>query len=145
MWAAACVGEETEGVIPGRLVVPGAEGPRNATSQWITFAGQARACWESGGVVVMDADNVHGAGGHADSCGSMRTKAAGGASRPRGNAVAEEDPHAGGRRRRVGERHSAHRELSRNMVGRTFCPLGDAAAMPTIAFVDKFREESRRT
>ena len=27
------------------------------------------------------------------------------------------------------------------MLGRTFCPLGDAAAMPTIAFVKKFRDE----
>jgi len=27
------------------------------------------------------------------------------------------------------------------MLGRTFCPLGDAAAMPTIAFVNKFRDE----
>jgi NADH-quinone oxidoreductase subunit F len=33
------------------------------------------------------------------------------------------------------------RYLSENMLGRTFCPLGDAAAMPTIAFVDKFRQE----
>jgi NADH-quinone oxidoreductase subunit F len=32
-------------------------------------------------------------------------------------------------------------ELARNMLGRTFCPLGDAAAMPTIAFVEKFRPE----
>jgi NADH-quinone oxidoreductase subunit F len=32
-------------------------------------------------------------------------------------------------------------ELSKNMLGRTFCPLGDAAAMPTIAFVEKFRED----
>jgi len=32
-------------------------------------------------------------------------------------------------------------ELSKNMLGRTFCPLGDAAAMPTIAFIEKFREE----
>ena len=32
-------------------------------------------------------------------------------------------------------------ELSKNMLGRTFCPLGDAAAMPTIAFVNKFRDE----
>jgi NADH-quinone oxidoreductase subunit F len=31
--------------------------------------------------------------------------------------------------------------LSENMLGRTFCPLGDAAAMPTIAFVKKFRRE----
>jgi NADH-quinone oxidoreductase subunit F len=27
------------------------------------------------------------------------------------------------------------------MLGRTFCPLGDAAAMPTIGFVKKFRKE----
>jgi NADH-quinone oxidoreductase subunit F len=32
-------------------------------------------------------------------------------------------------------------EISRNMLGRTFCPLGDAAAMPTISYVQKFREE----
>jgi NADH-quinone oxidoreductase subunit F len=31
--------------------------------------------------------------------------------------------------------------LAENMLGRTFCPLGDAAAMPTIAFVEKFRGE----
>jgi NADH-quinone oxidoreductase subunit F len=31
--------------------------------------------------------------------------------------------------------------LAKNMLGRTFCPLGDAAAMPTIAFVEKFRGE----
>ena len=31
--------------------------------------------------------------------------------------------------------------LSENMLGRTFCPLGDAAAMPTMAFVKKFRTE----
>jgi NADH-quinone oxidoreductase subunit F len=33
------------------------------------------------------------------------------------------------------------RELAGSMLGRTFCPLGDAAAMPTIAFVEKFRDE----
>ncbi len=32
-------------------------------------------------------------------------------------------------------------ELAANMLGRTFCPLGDAAAMPTISYVRKFREE----
>jgi NADH-quinone oxidoreductase subunit F len=32
-------------------------------------------------------------------------------------------------------------ELSANMLGRTFCALGDAAAMPTAAFVAKFRNE----
>ncbi|MGC9292642.1 MAG: NADH-quinone oxidoreductase subunit NuoF [Acidobacteriaceae bacterium] len=33
------------------------------------------------------------------------------------------------------------RYLAENMLGRTFCPLGDAAAMPMIAFVKKFRQE----
>jgi len=32
-------------------------------------------------------------------------------------------------------------DLSKSILGRTFCPLGDAAAMPTIAFVEKFRDE----
>lgn len=31
--------------------------------------------------------------------------------------------------------------LAENMLGKTFCPLGDAAAMPTIAFIKKFRKE----
>jgi len=32
-------------------------------------------------------------------------------------------------------------DLAENMLGRTFCPLGDAAAMPTISIVKKFRTE----
>ncbi len=32
-------------------------------------------------------------------------------------------------------------DLSKNMLGRTFCPLGDAAAMPMISLVEKFRDE----
>ncbi len=32
-------------------------------------------------------------------------------------------------------------ELSKNMLGKTFCPLGDAAAMPTISIVKKWRNE----
>ncbi|MGH9556443.1 MAG: NADH-ubiquinone oxidoreductase-F iron-sulfur binding region domain-containing protein, partial [Terriglobales bacterium] len=31
--------------------------------------------------------------------------------------------------------------LAENMLGRTFCPLGDAAAMPTISIVKKWRKE----
>ncbi|MFP5234200.1 MAG: NADH-quinone oxidoreductase subunit NuoF [Acidobacteriota bacterium] len=31
--------------------------------------------------------------------------------------------------------------IAENMLGRTFCPLGDAAAMPTLGFVKKFRGE----
>jgi NADH-quinone oxidoreductase subunit F len=32
-------------------------------------------------------------------------------------------------------------DVSKNMLGRTFCPLGDAAALPTISIVEKFRED----
>ncbi|HLW99075.1 MAG TPA: NADH-quinone oxidoreductase subunit NuoF [Candidatus Acidoferrales bacterium] len=32
-------------------------------------------------------------------------------------------------------------ELSKNMLGKTFCPLGDAAALPTISIVKKWRKE----
>ena len=32
-------------------------------------------------------------------------------------------------------------EVSENIMGRTICPLGDAAAMPAISFVQQFREE----
>ena len=32
-------------------------------------------------------------------------------------------------------------EVAKNMLGRTFCPLGDAAALPTISVVEKFRNE----
>jgi NADH-quinone oxidoreductase subunit F len=32
-------------------------------------------------------------------------------------------------------------ELAKNMLGRTFCPLGDAAALPTISIVKKWRSE----
>jgi NADH-quinone oxidoreductase subunit F len=32
-------------------------------------------------------------------------------------------------------------EIAKNMLGRTFCPLGDAAAMPMIGFIEKFRPE----
>lgn len=32
-------------------------------------------------------------------------------------------------------------DLSKSMLGRTFCALGDAAAMPTISIVEKFRDE----
>jgi NADH-quinone oxidoreductase subunit F len=32
-------------------------------------------------------------------------------------------------------------DISKNMLGRTFCPLGDAAALPTISIVQKFRQD----
>jgi NADH-quinone oxidoreductase subunit F len=32
-------------------------------------------------------------------------------------------------------------DVAKNMLGRTFCALGDAAAMPMMSFVEKFRPE----
>jgi NADH-quinone oxidoreductase subunit F len=32
-------------------------------------------------------------------------------------------------------------DIAKNMLGRTFCPLGDAAALPTMSIVEKFRGE----
>ncbi len=32
-------------------------------------------------------------------------------------------------------------DISKNMLGRTFCALGDAAAMPMMSFIEKFRDE----
>src|SRR6201987_2052982 len=32
-------------------------------------------------------------------------------------------------------------DLAKNMLGRTFCPLGDAAALPTMSIVEKWRDE----
>jgi NADH-quinone oxidoreductase subunit F len=46
--------------------------------------------------------------------------------------------HDGGGR---GEDISLIDELSKNMLGRTFCALGDAAALPTISIVNKWRNE----
>jgi NADH-quinone oxidoreductase subunit F len=46
--------------------------------------------------------------------------------------------HAGGGRK---EEIQLIGDLSKNMLGRTFCPLGDAAALPTISIVEKFYDE----
>lgn len=35
-------------------------------------------------------------------------------------------------------------ELAKNMLGRTFCALGDAAAMPTISIIQKFSDDFER-
>ncbi|MFQ5926197.1 MAG: NADH-quinone oxidoreductase subunit NuoF [Terriglobia bacterium] len=46
--------------------------------------------------------------------------------------------HAGGGR---AQDISLLAQLARDMLGKTFCPLGDAAAMPTISIVEKFHDE----
>lgn len=46
----------------------------------------------------------------------------------------------------LGRRHEIAMigELAKNMLGRTFCALGDAAALPTISIVEKFYDEFER-
>jgi hypothetical protein len=69
-------------------------------------------------------------------------KAAAGASLPRRHRLAEEDADALSCRRGVLKKDIDNiYYLAENMLGKTFCPLGDAAAMPTMAFVKKFRKE----
>ena len=58
-----------------------------------------------------------------------------------GTTWLQEDSDAIRRRRRPARRCALLGELSKNMLGRTFCALGDAAAMPTISIVDKFAED----
>jgi NADH-quinone oxidoreductase subunit F len=59
---------------------------------------------------------------------------------PRGHHLAAKILHAA-RRRRHPEDIPLLGELSKNMLGRTFCALGDAAAMPTISIVEKFADD----
>ena len=60
---------------------------------------------------------------------------------PRRHRLAQEVAHPLPRRLRRAKDIDNIQYLAENMLGRTFCPLGDAAAMPTIAFVKKFRKE----
>ena len=102
---------------------------------------KAKSMLGSGGVVVMDEDTcmvkaalrimrfyAHESCGWCIPCREGTTwlrKLAGTLPRGTGNA----------------DGHRSDRRSGENMLGRTFCPLGDAAAMPTIAFVEKFRDE----
>jgi hypothetical protein len=60
---------------------------------------------------------------------------------PRRNGLAEEVSDALPCRVWNDEGHRQHSVSGGEHDGRTFCPLGDAAAMPTIGFVKKFRKE----
>ena len=60
---------------------------------------------------------------------------------PRRHGLDQEDADARVRRRRQKKDIDNVQYLAENMMGRTFCPLGDAAAMPTLGFVKKFRKE----
>jgi NADH-quinone oxidoreductase subunit F len=134
-------GKKLKAVIPGGSSCPVLKAEECDISMDFDSLAKARSMLGSGGVVVMDEDAcmvraamrimrfyAHESCGWCIPCREgtlwlkkilMRLEEGGG--------VSSDIPLIG--------------ELARNMLGRTFCPLGDAAAMPTIAFVEKFREE----
>ena len=134
-------GKKLKAVIPGGSSCPVLKAEECDIAMDFDSLAKAKSMLGSGGVVVMDADTcmvraamrimrfyAHESCGWCIPCREgtlwlkkilMRLEEGGG--------VSSDIPLIG--------------ELARNMLGRTFCPLGDAAAMPTIAFVEKFREE----
>lgn len=134
-------GKKCKGVIPGGSSVPVLTAEQLDTPMDFDSVAKAGSMLGSGGVMVMDEDTcmvevaqrimhfyAHESCGWCIPCRE-------------GTAWLRkilDRFHAGSGR---GEDIKLIKELSQNMLGRTFCPLGDAAAMPTISFVDKFREE----
>ena len=134
-------GKKLKAVIPGGSSCPVLKAEECDIAMDFDSLAKAKSMLGSGGVVVMDADTcmvraamrimrfyAHESCGWCIPCreGTLWLKKI--LTRlEEGGGVASDIPLIG--------------ELSRNMLGRTFCPLGDAAAMPTIAFVEKFREE----
>ena len=134
-------GKKLKAVIPGGSSCPVLKAEECDIAMDYDSLAKAKSMLGSGGVVVMDEDTcivraamrimkfyAHESCGWCIPCREgtlwlrkILTRVEG------GGGVASDIPLIG--------------ELSRNMLGRTFCPLGDAAAMPTIAFVEKFREE----
>ena len=134
-------GKKLKAVIPGGSSCPVLKADECDIPMDYDSLAKAKSMLGSGGMVILDEDTDI-VPWLCASCGFMRTKAAAGAFRAA--------------RVRPGSRRSLRGfvdgmgdendivmigELSKNMLGRTFCPLGDAAAMPTIAIIEKFRNE----
>jgi len=134
-------GKKLKAVIPGGSSCPVLEAEECDIPMDFDSLAKAKSMLGSGGVVVMDQDTcmvkaamrimrfyAHESCGWCIPCreGTLWLKKI--LTRVhQGGGVASDIPLIG--------------ELSKSMLGRTFCPLGDAAAMPTIAFVEKFRGE----
>ncbi|MBI4466751.1 MAG: NADH-quinone oxidoreductase subunit NuoF [Acidobacteria bacterium] len=133
-------GKKCKAVIPGGSSVPVLTADQLDTPMDFDSVAKAGSMLGSGGVMVMDEDTcmvevaqrimhfyAHESCGWCIPCREGTTWL----------RKMLDRFHAGGRVediRQIGE-------LARNMLGKTFCPLGDAAAMPTISIVDKFRDE----
>ena len=135
-------GKKLKAVIPGGSSCPVLKAEECDIADGFRLAGQGQEHAGLGRRGGHGRGHLHGEGGAAHHAVLRARKLRLVHPLPRGNAVAAEDPGAVPRRRR-GARATSPLigELAENMLGRTFCPLGDAAAMPTIAFVEKFRDE----
>ena len=137
------VGPEAEGIHSGRIVMPGADGRGSAKAPpWITIPWrQRKTMLGSGGVIVMDDHTcmvkaalrimrfyAHESCGWCIPCREGTTWL---------KKILERFHQGGGTRSDI----DLIGDIAKNMLGRTFCPLGDAAAMPTISIVEKFRHE----
>ncbi len=134
-------GKKLKAVIPGGSSCPVLKAEECDLAMDFDTLAKAGSMLGSGGVVVMDEDTcmVKAAARimrfyHHESCGWCVPCREGTA----WLSKLLDRFHSGG-----GERQEIDLigELARNMLGRTFCPLGDAAAMPTVAVVSKFRDE----
>ena len=135
-------GKKLKAVIPGGSSCPVLKAEECDIAMDFDTLAKAKSMLGSGGVVVMDEDTCMVKAAHAHHALLCARELRLVHPVPRGHALAEED--AGAIPRRGGNAATdidLIGDLARNMLGRTFCPLGDAAAMPTIAFVEKFRDE----
>jgi NADH-quinone oxidoreductase subunit F len=121
-----------------RIVLPDFEGRRVRCADGLRFIAAIGSMLGSGGMVVMDetTDMVKVAlRDHA----ILRARSCGWCIPCREGTtwlrkILQRFDDGGGRREDI----ALLGELSHNMLGRTFCALGDAAAMPTISIVEKF-------
>ena len=135
-------GRKLKAFDPGRLVVPGADGRGSGRrDHGLRLHGRRKTMLGSGGVIIIDdhtcmvkaALRIMRFYAH-ESCGWCIPCR-------EGTTWLKKILHALPRRRRDRQDINLVGDIAKNMLGRTFCPLGDAAAMPTISIVEKFRHE----
>ena len=134
--------QETEGGGPGRIVVPDSARPTSATSRWTTTRSRrSAACWARAAwwcwtrpptwckfALRIMRFYAHESCGWCIPCREGTTWL---------RKILQRFDDGGGRHEDI----ALMGELSKNMLGRTFCALGDAAAMPTISIVEKFADD----
>ena len=134
-------GKKLKAFIPGGSSCPVLTAEEATAPTWITIPWAAKSMLGSGGVIIMDEDTcmvkaalrimrfyAHESCGWCIPCREGTTWI---------RKILTRFHDGGGTRSDI----NLIGDLAKNMLGRTFCPLGDAAAMPTISIVEKFRGE----